>query len=98
MQPRLGMPDQDQMALVIATHESGHAIVAVALNLGLERVQVCDGDPRYILVDGMSTRRRDCLLTLMGGCAAEELVFGRAIGGGSDDVQIADLLEPDDDE
>src|SRR6187399_1650447 len=83
---------------VVAIHESGHALMATVLGFELLRVTVGDGDPRYDLAPGPS-RRLDRIRVLMGGGAAEEVVFDREpIGTGSDDQQIADLLEPDDDE
>jgi hypothetical protein len=92
------MPDDD----LIAIHEAGHALMAVALNLALARVQV-GNDPRYDLADGPDctspARRLHRVRTLMAGCAAERVIFDRQpLGGGSDDVQIANLLGPDDDE
>jgi hypothetical protein len=92
------MPDDG----VIAVHEAGHALMAVALNLALAHVQVGD-NPRYDLADGPDctspARRLDRVRVLMGGGAAEEVVFDRQpIGTGSDDQQIADLLGPDDHE
>jgi hypothetical protein len=65
-------PDDD----VVAIHESGHVLMAVVLGLALDYVQV-GTDPRYMLAPGSSPRRRDCLLTLMAGCAAEQVVFDR---------------------
>jgi len=82
---------------VVATHEGGHAFVAVALGLLLDRVQIGD-DPRYVLARGQRSRRLDRVRVLMGGVAAEEIVFGGAVGGGTDDQQIADLLRDGDDE
>ncbi len=58
---------------VVVIHESGHALMAVVLNLPLARVQVGD-DPRYDLAPGPS-RRLDRVRVLMGGGAAEEVVF-----------------------
>lgn len=92
------MPAADD---VIAIHEAGHAIMAVALGLSLARVQVGD-DPRYILDDSgcpKSFRRLDRVRVLMGGGEAERVVFGRdPFGTGSDDQQIAELLGADDNE
>jgi hypothetical protein len=83
---------------VVAIHESGHALMATVLGFELLRVQVGDNDPRYDLAPGPS-RRLDRVRVLMGGGAAEEVVFDRQpLGGGTDDVQIADLLGPDDGE
>jgi hypothetical protein len=45
------MSEQDEMELVIATHESGHSVMAVALGLPLDHVQV-GHDARYVLAPG----------------------------------------------
>lgn len=82
---------------VVATHKSGHALMAVVLNLPLARVQVGD-DPRYDLAPGPS-RRLDRIRVLMSGGEAERVLFDREpIGTRSDDQQIADLLGPDENE
>jgi hypothetical protein len=79
----------------VALHEAGHAVVCLGVRLPLVRLQL--NPPRYDLAPGPHPRKAQ-LLALMGGGAAEELIFGDAIGTGSDDEQIRDLLEPGDDE
>jgi hypothetical protein len=81
----------------IATHEAGHATMAVVLGFELQRVQL--NPPRYDLMLGQPSRRLDRARVLMAGGAAEEAVLGlEPIGTGSDDEQIADLLTDADDE
>jgi hypothetical protein len=83
---------------LIAVHESGHAFMAVALNLPLARVQV-GKSPRYDLMGGASHSRLDLVRVLIAGGEAERAVFNREpIGDGSDLKQIAELLKPDDNE
>jgi hypothetical protein len=81
----------------IAIHESGHGFMAHALGLALDRVQL--DPPRFDLVDKLGADRRlDHARILAAGCAAEELLFGNAIGGGSDDPKIGRLLRGDDED
>jgi ATP-dependent Zn protease len=91
----------DDFALRIATHESGHAFTAVVVNLPLARVRL-HPNPRYDLRDGLHLRdpatRLDRIRVLMGGAEAERVIFGDAIGDGTDLTQIAELLIDDDDE
>ena len=83
---------------VVAIHESGHALMATVLGFELLRVQIDNDDPRYDLAPGPS-RRLDRVRVLMAGGEAERVVFDREpIGTGSDDQQIAALLEPGDNE
>jgi hypothetical protein len=83
---------------LIAVHESGHAFMAVALNLPLARVQV-GKSPRYDLMGGASHSRLDLVRVLIAGGEAERAVFNREpIGDSGDLKQIAELLKPDDNE
>ena len=83
---------------VAAHHEAGHGFMAIALNMPLRSVQL-GINPRFDLeCDPRLTRRLDCVRVLMGGCAAEEVIFGEAVGGANDDPCIYELLTDADNE
>jgi hypothetical protein len=85
----------DDFELRVAYHEAAHGLMAHALGLTLDRVQVGD-NPRFDLVDKLGPeRRRDHARVLAAGPAGEELLFGNALGGGSDDPEIERLLQYD---
>jgi len=86
-------------ARIIATHEAGHAFVAEALGLAVSSVQV-GTNPRFDLVDVPGPERRlDFARVLAAGAAGEEVIFNcKPIGGGTDDLAIAELLCTNDDE
>ncbi len=89
------MSEQDE---IIATHEAAHALACVTFGLTLDRVQICDNDPRFVWANTPRHDQRIAqILCLLAGGEGERVVFGHAIGTGSDEKQIADLLEPDDD-
>lgn len=90
----------------VAYHEAGHAIIG-ALTPGSGRVEKISIVPRGVAALGytlqlpeddrflmMEDEIRGRLMTLLGGRAAEELIFDRVSTGASDDIQKAtDLAE-----
>lgn len=82
-----------------AIHEAGHAAIAARLGLPITRITL-DRDGGHVLWSGLTQRRRadldDTLVFLLGGRAAEEVIFGQASagsGGGQDsDLALATRL------
>jgi cell division protease FtsH len=85
---------------VVAHHEMGHALVALLLPRGGERVHKVSIIPRGIGALGYTIRRpteerflmtrgelEDKMAVLLGGRAAEQLVFGEVSTGAADDLQ-----------
>jgi cell division protease FtsH len=85
---------------VVAHHEMGHALVALLLPRGGERVHKVSIIPRGIGALGYTIRRpteerflmtrgelEDRMAVLLGGRAAEQIVFGEVSTGAADDLQ-----------
>jgi hypothetical protein len=91
------MSEQDE---IIATHEAAHALACVAFGLTLDRVQICDNDPRFVWANTPRHDQRIAqILCLMAGGEAESVFFNRApIGDAGDSEKIRTLLWPCDDE
>jgi cell division protease FtsH len=87
---------------VVAHHEMGHAMVALLLPRGGERVHKVSIIPRGVGALGYTIRRpteerflmtraelEDKMSVLLGGRAAEQIVFGEVSTGAADDLQKA---------
>ena len=94
-------PDEEK---VIATHEAGHAVVAMHTDgaTPIRKISIAseyDGSLGYVL-HGEPTQRyvqderqlRAQIVCLMGGRVGERLVFGRVASGGSNDIEKATLI------
>jgi hypothetical protein len=88
------MSKHDEM--VIAVHESAHCVMSVVLGWRVRSVQL--DPPRFDLVDELSDARRDHIRILAAGCAGELLLGREPVGGGTDDPEIASLLDATDNE
>lgn len=94
----------DEEETVIATHEAGHAILALHVEgaAPIKKISIAseyDGSLGYVL-HGEQLQKyvqderqlRAQLVCLMGGRVAERLVFGRVASGGANDIQKATLI------
>jgi cell division protease FtsH len=91
-------------ATVIAVHETGHAMISLKLEgcAPVKKISIAseyDGSLGYVL-HGESEQRfvqderqlRAQLVCLMGGRAAERMVFGRVASGGANDIERATVI------
>jgi hypothetical protein len=79
---------------VVAIHEASHAFAATSLGLKLKYVQV-GNNPHYRIDTPRPDQRLAEVMTLCAGGEGEQLFFGCAIGGGTDDPKIERLLRGD---
>lgn len=100
--PREGLVIGDDERRLLAYHESGHAVLSIALGRGegLHKVTIVPHGLALGATQPLPEERHfydreyllDRLATMLGGRAAEDLVFGTVTNGGEDDLRKATRL------
>jgi hypothetical protein len=85
------------MPNAIAIHEASHAFMAEALGLHVRYVQLGDSQCFVFAKPPRLQQRIDHIRVLAAGAAGESALLGRAVGGGTDDEKIKQLLHGNDD-
>jgi hypothetical protein len=90
--------NKSQLSVIAAIHESGHAVVAIALNLPVTGVTIFDDGRGITRVakseeDTIDLQSRLAVVALAGGAATRLLIAGYETEGPSDRAEVDSFLE-----